>query len=546
MNRVLICLLVLSGLALCPQPNQTHAQQTKADQPQLATEFAAPDATINLRRHKEGAAAEIRDGALQLLSGKGGEANSAAWPLCAPGSWRQIEAQWRLRLTPGVKGASFALLNTAHFANEGPAFQLLRARGISPDPREPEWDEPNLWGSFALAFDASNPPTEDPFNAFGNVHDRPQREVSLHFDGREIFNAACPVDFATGEWLAVKLELAFVTGGAEVTLNVAGKDVYSRAFVPHLLPYESRAALAAVGDAPGQCAIDDLQVRWKTPAAQTPAPVTVQTFHSEWLTGGRSEPEREFDLLPPEFAERVILTYRFKPMVDRDEWDRQAAVYAWDGDSRIEIARILTPFQLWGATYEFVVDVSDYRQLLVGRRKLCVFAGANVNKGFVVDLDLTYYRKPADVPALPKVLALKNVWSGHAHFNNPDSVKKTFGERTVDVPAGTRGAKLRITVTGHGSLEFKPMDRTVLAGGKEFKNTLWTSDCYLNPYRPQFGTWKYDRAGWGPGSVARTWEIDLKDCFEPGKPLKLTYTSQELDTKDWAEHWIEGQVIFYG
>ncbi len=52
---------------------------------------------------------------------------------------------------------------------------------------------------------------------------------------------------------------------------------------------------------------------------------------------------------------------------------------------------------------------------------------------------------------------------------------------------------------------------------------LWKTDCYLNPNRPQFGTWKFSRAGWAPGDVVRPWWIDLTPKLEPGEVATLDY-----------------------
>src|SRR5690606_12306432 len=124
--------------------------------------------------------------------------------------------------------------------------------------------------------------------------------------------------------------------------------------------------------------------------------------------------EEEVHLLPTGLEyERVIMTLRLKPMVERDEWDRLGHVWVWDNETRIELARILTPFMLWGTSYEYVCDVTDFGYLLDGRRKMGVDLGANVGKGFVFDLEFSYYRRPRDVAPLPKVHSVQNVWSGN-------------------------------------------------------------------------------------------------------------------------------------
>lgn len=502
-----------------------------------------------LRKHGEGNEPNVGDGKLNLLTGAGDENNSAAWPRTVEGGYRHVKAELVFSITKQSRGLSLMLLHTAHFADKGAAFYLYKAKGFPGDPKptEPQWDEPNLWGSFAVALDTHNPPSEDPFDANGNVHERPQREVSLHYDGREVANAFCEPDFVTGEASVLGVQIDFVTGGAEVTVGVGGQAIYDRYFIPHMMPFESRVGVGARGDKDAKCSIDSLNVEWDKEALDWHSPMTVQAIKSGWSRPGEALYTKETHLLPTGIDyERVIMTLRLKPMVERDEWDRLGHVWVWDDQEKFELARILTPFQLWGGTYEYVCDVTDFGHLLDGVRKLGVNLGANVGKGFVFDLEFTYYRKPDEVAALPKVVEVQNVWNGNADFTKEDSLAKVFGERTVKVPAEAKHAKLRICVTGHGTLEFTPLMRTLTVGDKKFENKLWTQDCYLNPWRPQFGTWKYDRAGWGPGSFGRVWEVDVSSLMVPGKELSLEYTSAEFDAKGkWSSHRIESQIVFY-
>jgi hypothetical protein len=112
---------------------------------------------------------------------------------------------------------------------------------------------------------------------------------------------------------------------------------------------------------------------------------------------------------------------------------------------------------------------------------------------------------------------------------------------------------VRAVVTGHGMTpntnnagEFMPAGRTVTVNGQAFGNLLWRADCYLNPCRPQGGTWKYDRAGWCPGALVRPWDIDLA---RSGEVLTLDYKPQpytnENAGKGRASHLVEVQLIEY-
>lgn len=554
--------------APAPDPDPQPRPQTAPSEPELPPnvlyetfeEIPTEPAWILAKHGPDSSAAPTSaDGGVTLLTGGKGENNSVAWPLTADGEYREVKAEVVFTIDSAAHGMSLMLLNTARCGRKGPAFQLYKqlAPPGKPRPATPTWDEPNVWGSFAVALDTDNPPNDDMFDANGNVHKRPEREVSLHWDGREVANAFCEFDYVTGEAAVLTVHVDFVTGGAEVTVGVGGQAVYDAHFIPDMLPFESRAAIGAFGPTGGTCTVDSVRVEWNTEAAETPSPISVSAFRDVWHeTHGKAKPERVVDLLPDGIAfERVIMHMTLEPMVVRDEWDRLGHVFVWDGDpaaddhkanaTRFEIARILTPFMMWGESYEYICDVTDFAALLTGRRRIATPMGSNVGHGFCIDLSFTYYRRPADVAPLPSVVSVANVWNGNAKMNDDESMAKVFGVRAVDVPAGASGAKLRIIVTGHGKLEFKPWERAVRVGETAFENRLWTQDCYLNPWRPQFGTWKFDRAGWGPGSFGRVWEIDVTDLITPGQPLELEYTSPKFEEDGWANHVIESQIVFY-
>lgn len=495
--------------------------------------------------------AVVKDQKLYLLTAEGKQSTTIGFQRQVVGKQRLVRAKFSMSLNDKARGACFALLNTQRFGTKGPAFQLYRQKprpGFSAEA--PKWDEPNLWDSFAVGFDVHNPPNEDMFDEWGNVHNQPQNEVSLHWAGKELFNVQSAVNLRDGNAFAVDLLVDFVTGGALINLVINQTSIYTDQFIPHMLAYESRAAFGAYAEeASALCTLDDVEIAWLHDAKPDPAPITVQTFRSKLLSPGKgNSAEAEFDLLPSIInAERIIMTYRLKPPMIRDEWDRKAAVYLWsDVGERFEIARILTPFMLWDADYDFVVDVTRFKDLLYGKRKLGVMAGANVGDGFCVDLDFTYYRRPEDVVPLPKTLGAETLWSTSIHFNKKPGERGEPQPVTVTAPKGTKRAYVRVCVTGHGVREFKPAERTLLVNQHKYENTLWTTDCYLNPYRPQFGTWKFNRAGWGPGSIARYWVVDVTEELENGRTLTLQYFPDDLQEDKWAEHWLDAAIFFEG
>jgi hypothetical protein len=121
----------------------------------------------------------------------------------------------------------------------------------------------------------------------------------------------------------------------------------------------------------------------------------------------------------------------------------------------------------------------------------------------------------------------------------------------VGIPEGTVAAKARITVTGHGSFgEFTAAERTLTVNDRSFPNTLFKTDVYLNPCRPQGGTWKFDRAGWAPGSIVDPWDVDVTALAAPGTRLRLAYepkpfTEPTDGRKFEASHSVASHLILY-
>ena len=78
-------------------------------------------------------------------------------------------------------------------------------------------------------------------------------------------------------------------------------------------------------------------------------------------------------------------------------------------------------------------------------------------------------------------------------------------------------------------------------------STLWKTDVYLNPVRPQAGTWKFDRAGWAPGDLVTPWEIDISRKIRPGRKVKIEYRPHPYEggVRGEASHWVESQLVFF-
>ncbi len=505
--------------------------------------------TFSARRPKSEFHPKAADGALLLCPGDGGAHSTVAWPRNALGRYRRIEARFRFRLGGGAQGFSYALLATSRFGSKGPAFELYRSKGLpGTEAKYPDWDEPNLWGSLAVAFDGEDPPTDDPFNARGNVHKQPQQEVSLHWNGRELRNRASAVDFTTGEPVVAQVVVDFVTGGAEISVQLNGTPVYEKEFLPHVMPYESRVAFGGRGEHRGNLvSLEDLSVKWSNETKRYPGVTSIHCFDSEWLGRGKNSTKTsDFDLFEDNRPyERILMTIKLLPLVKRDEWDRLGHVSLIDAEGRRwELARLLTPFMMWGASYRWDVDVTQFRHLLRGKVKLSASGGANVGNGFAMDLDFHYYKRPKGVAALPRVLGVGYLWHQGISFRKG---QRANWPKPIELtpPAGTKRIAIHTCVTGHGIQEFRPSVRTLKVNGHASENRLWTTDNYLNPYRPQFGTWKYNRAGWGPGSIGRVWILDVTSFWKKDGPLRVEYLPEDAKFDKWASHELACYAVYY-
>ncbi|RYG59402.1 hypothetical protein EON80_25760, partial [bacterium] len=207
-----------------------------------------------------------------------------------------------------------------------------------------------------------------------------------------------------------------------------------------------------------------------------------------------------------------------------DPWDRLGMVYLYnEKGERFELIRFISTY---GKAMDWEVDVSDFRPLLSGKKRIeieCVTYSA----GWTASLSFDFYPGPASLYAYKVV----NLWNGAVEIGNSQKPTGEFWKpRTITRPKDADAASIRIMTTGHGmdpnsqnAAEFMPLERTLTVGAQQYKNLLWKTDNYLNPLRPQGGTWKYDRAGWAPGSVVDAWTTDISGDIERGKSATVEY-----------------------
>lgn len=469
------------------------------------------------------------DGVYHLLDGSGtfGQSNAVAFDLEQAGAFDQLTFNCKFRILAGGDGGAFVFLNTAEYGSRGPA------------PFVKSWVEPNLAKTFAVGIDVHDPPTDDPFGPWGNYQGLPEREVSLHWDGREIVKRVAPAEFR-GEFVECEISVKYVIGGAEINVRLAGETVYDNYFLAGMTPYETRLAIGAGtrDDMTTEFDVRDILLTPGSPAHPQRLPTHFEIFNHVLTNHSKTITETDVTLPPLGLAYgRVILTLEIHDAgADWDAWDRVGHLYLTDPDGiKRDIAPFVTSFR---TPCHWLVDVTQFRPWLAGTVKfeIEVAAAADESHGYMMSAALDFYHGTPELEPF-RIIPL---WNGVANYGSADNhFSDFFVPQTVSIDPSTQEARLFMTTTGHSQVgEFTPSRRTLILvpvkGGdpateRRFENLLWKTDCYLNPNRPQFGTWKYARAGWAPGDVVRPWWIDLTPGISPGKIAELRYEPEPYD-----------------
>ena len=454
---------------------------------------------------------KIEDGRLYLLPSWWKSHSCAALDAQSDRLHEELRIRFDLIMNTGTEGMGIAWLSTDEYGKTGPVEDIE------------QWEAPSLPRSFGVGFDASNPVNRDPFRGSGNVYDRPQHEVSLHYDGIELVKRVSEVDFRDEAPHAVQVDVRFVTGGAEVSVTLDETTrVFDRYFIADMTAYRGRFALGARNsETAGDVQVDNVEIELRHETEEPAEPLHLVAIDRQ--LNDAAHPKHQAVVAFPETPEqtyaRVICTLELaEPEGGFDAWDRTAHVWVYDEhDKRTELLRYITPYHR-GHTWK--VDVTDFLPLLRGSKKIEQTCGTQ-GEGWMVSVSFDFYE--GSVARIP--FQVIDLWSGSPEIGNPETpVSDFYATRTITVPEWTIGAKVRTVVTGHGmspnsdnAAEFMPIGRTLTVNQQSFKNQLWKTDNYLNPCRPQGGTWKYDRAGWAPGDVVRPWEVDISDLIGPSR-----------------------------
>lgn len=256
----------------------------------------------------------------------------------------------------------------------------------------------------------------------------------------------------------------------------------------------------------------------------------VQAVNDVWLSSTRVTQEVEAEL--PSYLgafDKITATLTVEcPTGGCGEWDRVAWIEAQGHDGRwIEIIRYITPY---GIPCTHSIDLTDYMSVLQGKIRFRLNC-TTLDNGYLYDL---YFNYRSGAPA-HRYSYITEVWKEIYPFGDYANLQPvdTFN---YSYPANAVASKLKLVSTGHGwgtlntgnAAEFYNATHHIYVNGSNtFSQHNWT-DCYPNPdgCEDQAGTYRYDRAGWCPGSIAKWFDFDMTP-FVAGGDISLMYRFYE-------------------
>ncbi|MEA3494878.1 MAG: LamG-like jellyroll fold domain-containing protein [Bacteroidota bacterium] len=241
-------------------------------------------------------------------------------------------------------------------------------------------------------------------------------------------------------------------------------------------------------------------------------------------------------------------TFTFKPNGEKiiSGYKQADQIFRNSYKSKIhQIQNYVTPYginlNLGKDGFTWIYDVTDYKPWL--HDTVDISAG---NQQELIDLKFVMIKgtPPRDV------VELKTIWRGnYQHTQIADNIALPAVDVKLNPNASQYIIKTRATGHGMGSVsncsEFCPKYFNLkINGTKEFEWLNW-KECAENPVYPQGGTWIYDRAGWCPGSFAKTFNWDISHLVNPGETASIDYGMQAYKSGESGNYWVTVQLISY-
>lgn len=238
---------------------------------------------------------------------------------------------------------------------------------------------------------------------------------------------------------------------------------------------------------------------------------------------------------------RAILTYRMGGWNEGPaDWDMTTQIVFKNSKTgeMMEIARAFTPYGgYFGPNWEklYYMDVTEYLPYLTGETELHIYYcgwDATEKKAHTVTLTFNFYEGEPERETIWHETLYSSRATGTTGYRSwcygvegydIEDVSR-LGERSVMVPKGVKSIMMRVAISGHGHDQGKFPDRQnyrtknaaefdenfysiIINGEKKGEGHIFYENS--TTYR-QAGTYKYDRANWGPGLPLNTqwWTIE--------------------------------------
>ncbi len=272
---------------------------------------------------------------------------------------------------------------------------------------------------------------------------------------------------------------------------------------------------------------DDISYRYRKPRDGK----LVNILNEEQFNFGSAGQSKFTDINLPENVEdfeQILLHISVEcPNTGCDPWDQPAKISVERPDGSTEIARFITPFGIGCGTW--VVDVTDFKSILVGGVTIKSFVQVWGPSGWLVNLDLEYIE--GDSPSFNKVSAL---WESDNLIYGDPNISYDLPEQEIIVDENTLTNHIRMTISGHGqgntnnAAEFSNMSHDFVVNNEVLEtHNLWKADCQQNACSNQAGTWTLNRAGWCPGQAVEPYIVNLTNTTTPGEAVNIDYDLQE-------------------
>ncbi len=198
--------------------------------------------------------------------------------------------------------------------------------------------------------------------------------------------------------------------------------------------------------------------------------------------------------------------------------------------NRVEVARLITPYQTDHYPYSYYFDVTDYAPLLRDTMDISLlFSGWQ--DGFLATLDFIFIE--GTPPRDPKrVLHMYN--GSHQYGVSSNPINSWLETKTFAFSGDEKQVAMYFCPTGHGidgsqgCSEFCEKEYYVNVNGtRRYEQLVWRDDCGLNPIFTQGGTWLFDRANWCPGLPGYKFRHELTDFinFTSSNDFKVDFQS---------------------